>query len=328
MDYHYELPRELIAQEPAHPRSSSRLMVLSPSGVEHMLFTAMPRYLRRGDVLVINNTKVIPVRLTGRKSTGGRVEVTLLREVSPGLWTCLVKGKVGSGARIFIDGIEAEVARRKDGTGFVVRFIDADPWRLIREKGEAPLPPYIKRKVPLEYYQTIYAEVPGSVAAPTAGLHFTPKLIRRIKDKGVEIARVTLHVGPGTFLPVKVKRIEEHRMEPEYFSVDQKNAETINAAERVIAVGTTTVKALESASKNGVVYPRSGWSSLFIHPPYSFRSRIHGLLTNFHLPGSTLIMLVSAYAGIDRIIESYREAVKRRYRFYSFGDAMLILKCS
>ena len=326
MDYHYELPKELIAQEPAHPRSSSRLMVLS-SGIEHRVFSDLPQYLRKGDVLVINNTKVLPFRLSGRKTTGGRVEVTLLKELSPRTWRCMVKGKVGMGARIFINGSEAEITREKDRE-FTIRFTKSDPWKLIDEQGTAPLPPYIKNKVSLDQYQTVYAEVPGSVAAPTAGLHFTPDLLRRIREKGVEIARITLHVGPGTFLPVRAEEIRDHRMEPEYFFIDEKNAETINAADRVIAVGTTTVKALESASKNGVLRPCSGWSSLLIYPPYTFRSRIHGLLTNFHLPGSTLLMLVSAYAGWDRILRAYKEAVKRRYRFYSFGDAMLILKCS
>jgi S-adenosylmethionine:tRNA ribosyltransferase-isomerase len=327
MDYRYELPRELIAQRPAEPRSSSRLMVLSPSNIEHTVFGELPRYLREGDVLVLNNTKVLPVRLVGRKPTGGRVEVTLVSELGGRRWKCFVKGRVGRGGRILFDGAEAEIVRAERST-FEIVFSECDPRELIRERGEPPLPPYIKNKVPLDQYQTVYAEVPGSVAAPTAGLHFTPELLSEIRKRGVEIARVTLHIGPGTFLPVKADTPEAHKMEPEYYSIDHENAERINAAERVIAVGTTTVKALESASENGVVCPRSGWSSLFIYPPYTFRSRIHGLLTNFHLPGSTLLMLVSAYAGWERILEAYNEAVKRRYRFYSFGDAMLILKCS
>ena len=328
MDYYYELPKELIAQRPLEPRSSSRLMVVHPEKIEHRVFRDLPGYLRKGDVLVLNNTKVLPVRLVGRKATGGRVEVTLLKETGRGRWECFVKGRIGRGGRVFFNGAEAEITRSNRPGRFEIVFRGRDPLRLIREHGEAPLPPYIKRKVSLEQYQTVYAEVPGSLAAPTAGLHFTPEMLRELRGKGVKISVVTLHIGPGTFLPVRAERPEEHRMEPEYYSIDRENVEAINSAERVIAVGTTTVKALESASKNGTVRPHSGWSSLFIYPPYTFRSRIHGLLTNFHLPGSTLLMLVSAYAGWDRILKAYNEAVKRRYRFYSFGDAMLILRCS
>jgi S-adenosylmethionine:tRNA ribosyltransferase-isomerase len=328
MDYHYELPKELIAQEPMTPRSSSRLMVLSPGEMLHRCFSDLPRYLRRRDVLVLNNTKVLPVRLEGRKITGGKIEVTLIKEVAPRRWRCFVRGRVGRSAKVFFNSAEAQISREGGERSFVIRFTECDPLVIIKEHGEAPLPPYVKHKVPLENYQTVYAEISGSIASPTAGLHFTPELLRDIEKKGVEIAKVTLHIGPGTFLPVNVRNIEGHRMEPEFYMIDEENAERINAAERVIAVGTTTVKALESASKNGMVLPQSGWSRLFIYPPYKFKSRIHGLLTNFHLPGSSLLMLVSAYSGWDRIMEAYKRAIKERYRFYSFGDAMLILKCS
>lgn len=328
MNYYYVLPKELIAQEPVYPRNSSRLMVLSPKGIEHRHFKDLPRYLKKGDVLVVNNTKVLPVRLRGRKPTGGKVEVTLLKELSKGLWNCLVKGRVGGGSRVYFKNYEAEIYREEGERYFKIKFKDVEPWNLIKTCGETPLPPYIKRKVALEEYQTVYAEVPGSVAAPTAGLHFTRELLEELKRRGVRLAKVTLHIGPGTFLPVDASKVSEYKIDPEFYAISEETAETINSAERVIAVGTTTVKALESASENGIVKPGSGWSDLFIYPPYTFRSRIDGLITNFHLPGSTLLMLVSAYAGWDRIREAYEEAVEKRYRFYSFGDAMLILKCS
>jgi S-adenosylmethionine:tRNA ribosyltransferase-isomerase len=325
MDYDYDLPRELIAQQPASPRSSARLMVLSPRGIEHRLFRELPEYLEKGDALVLNNTKVLPARLRGRKATGGRVEVTLLRELGEQRWRCLVKGRVGSEAEVYFPG--GAVGRVIKGSeGYEIVFEGCDARELMLRQGEPPLPPYVKSRVPLERYQTVYARVPGSIAAPTAGLHFTPGLLRKIKEKGVKIAYVTLHIGLGTFAPVRT-RVEEHRMEPEYYVIDEENAQVINEAERVIAVGTTTVKTLESASRNGEVSPASGWSDLFIYPPYRFRARIHGLITNFHLPKSTVLMLVCAYAGRDRIFKAYREAVKLGYRFYSFGDAMLILKC-
>lgn len=326
MDYDYALPRELIAQQPASPRSSARLMVLSSRGIEHRFFRELPGYLERGDVLVLNNTKVLPARLRGRKATGGRVEVTLLGKLGERRWRCLVKGRVGDKAEVrFPGGARGMLGKSREG--FEIVFEGCDAMELMLRHGEPPLPPYVKKPVPLERYQTVYAKVPGSVAAPTAGLHFTPGLLRRIKEKGVKIAYVTLHIGLGTFAPVRT-RVEEHRMEPEYYVIDEENAGVINEAERVIAVGTTTVKALESASRDGEVSPASGWSDLFIYPPYRFRARIHGLVTNFHLPRSTVLMLVCAYAGRDRIFKAYREAVRLGYRFYSFGDAMLILKCS
>lgn len=322
--YDYALPRELIAQQPASPRSSSRLMVLSPEGIEHRIFTELPEYLGKGDVLVLNNTKVMPARLMGVKATGGRVEVTLLREISERRWRCLVKGRVANGAEVFFRG--GAKGRIIKENSIEIVFNGCNPGKLMLEYGEAPLPPYVKNKVPLEHYQTVYARVPGSVAAPTAGLHLTPELLNEIKKKGVKTAYVTLHIGLGTFSPVKTQRLEEHRTEAEYFTIEASDASIINRARRVIAVGTTTVKALESASSDGEVKPTSAWSELFIHPPYQFKSRIHGLITNFHLPKSTLLMLVCAYAGRERIFKAYRKAVKHRYRFYSFGDAMLIFK--
>lgn len=314
--YDYDLPKAFIAQESASPKSSSKLMVLG-SNIEHRIFEDLPEYLEKGDVLVLNNTKVIPARLRGLKATGGKVEVTLVKELEENRWRCLVKGKLAQGAEVFFKGgakgriIKNEIA------------FNCDPMTLMREQGEAPLPPYVKNMVPLEHYQTVYAMIPGSVAAPTAGLHFTPELLQELRGKGVETAFVTLHIGPGTFAPVR-KQLAGHRMEAEYFTIGESDARAINKARRVIAVGTTTVKALESASFNGDIRPISGCSELFIYPPYRFKSRIHALITNFHLPRSTLLMLVCAYAGRERILHAYMEAVKRAYRFYSFGDAMLI----
>jgi S-adenosylmethionine:tRNA ribosyltransferase-isomerase len=323
--FDYSLPKGLIAQVPKSPRHASKLMVLGDEGIEHRFFQDLKDYLNKGDVLVLNDTRVIPARLCGRKRTGGRVEITLLREMDHGYWRCLAKGgRLASSTEVYFDhGVKGTLTR--ENGAFVMSFHgEIEPGQIIHQLGQAPLPPYIKRRVPLEQYQTVYARHPASVAAPTAGLHFTETLLQELKDKGVELAYITLHIGLGTFAPVRARNIAEHRMEPEYFEVSAECCRTIRRGKRIIAVGTTTIKALESACDDNGLHPAHGWSNLFIYPYYEFKSPVDALLTNFHLPRSTLLMLVSAYAGRERILRAYREAVRRSYRFYSFGDAMLI----
>ncbi|MBI5253056.1 MAG: tRNA preQ1(34) S-adenosylmethionine ribosyltransferase-isomerase QueA [Euryarchaeota archaeon] len=325
-DFDYSLPKELIAQVPVEPRSSSRLLVLNGSKIEHGKFYELADYLREGYVLVLNDSKVIPARIRGKKKNGGRIELLLVLELSERKWKCLVKGKVRSGTEIIFDddlrGVITDAANGK----FEIEF-NASTEEILEKHGEPPTPPYIKRKAERERYQTVYARNPGSIAAPTAGLHFTKELLKEIESKGARIAYVTLHIGLGTFAPVKVENIAQHKPEPEYFEIDEKNAEIINEGETVIAVGTTTLKALESAAdEEGRISATSGWSDLFIFPPYKFRSNTSALVTNFHLPKSTLLMLVCAYAGREKILNAYELAIKEKYRFYSFGDAMFIMR--
>lgn len=323
-DFNYSLPKELIAQAPAEPRSSSRLMVLNGSKIEHKKFYELIDYLREGDVLVLNDSKVIPARIAGRKKTGGRVELLLASELGEKKWKCLVKGKVRSGSEILFEGdLRGMITNAAEGK-FEIEFNNSADG-ILEKYGEPPTPPYIKQKIDKERYQTVYAKNPGSIAAPTAGLHFTKELLKEIESKGARIAYVTLHVGLGTFAPVRVENIVQHRVEAEYFEIDEKNAEIINEGERIVAAGTTTLKALESAANNeGRISAASGWSDLFIFPPYKFRSNASALVTNFHLPKSTLLMLVCAYSGRKKILKAYELAIKEKYRFYSFGDAMLI----
>lgn len=320
-EFDYPLPRELIAQRPLEDRSASRLLVLG-AGMEHRSFRDIKDYLAPGDLLVVNDTRVVPARLRGRKGTGGRVEALLVRRVG-GLWEALVRGKnIGPGTELSFGPFGAAV-RGKVGGRFLLEF-DEDPFPRL----EVPTPPYIKERLrDGERYQTVYGSKPGSIAAPTAGLHFTPALMGELEAMGVETAHITLHIGPGTFTPVRCQIVEDHKMEPEYFEVPEGTAEAIDGREgRLFAVGTTTLKALESACTSGRVEAASGWSDLFIHPPHRFRAPVDGLLTNFHLPRSTLLMLVAAYAGLERVLEAYQAAVDLGYRFYSFGDAMLILE--
>ncbi|NPV71592.1 MAG: tRNA preQ1(34) S-adenosylmethionine ribosyltransferase-isomerase QueA [Firmicutes bacterium] len=337
-DFDYSLPRELIAQEPVEPRDASRLLVLHrDSGVmEHRNFRDILRYLRKGDCLVLNDTKVIRARLMGRKPTGGLVEVFLLRDTGDDVWEARVRpGKrLGLGTRVvFGDGdLQAEVVDRTEFGGRLVKLFT--PGGRVREAiervGTVPLPPYIHRPVhDAGRYQTVYAREDGSVAAPTAGLHFTPSLLEDVEGMGVRVAYVTLHVGLGTFRPVQVDEVEEHRMHAEHYSVPAPAAALINGTVaqggRVIAVGTTVVRTLESvAPGEGRVNARDGWTSAFIYPGYEFKV-VSALVTNFHLPKSTLLMLVSAFAGTQSVLHAYAEAVRRRYRFYSFGDAMLVI---
>lgn len=326
-DFDYLLPNELIAQSPMVPRNASSLMVLNKGEIEHRKFYNISDYLEAGDVLVVNNSKVLPARLLGKKSTGGRVDCLLVKsEGNEAL--CLLRGKnIRAGTRIsFENGALSGTVKEKKEEKFLVEFDSLNLKKIINEVGRVPTPPYIKKEAQMKQYQTVYAKNDGSIAAPTAGLHFTKGLLEKIEKKGVEVAKVTLHVGLGTFAPVKENNIKNHEMEAEFFKINKKDANMINKRKgRLVAVGTTTVKTLESAyDENGNVLPAFGWSELFIYPSYKFKAPIDALLTNFHLPKSTLLMLVCAYAGKKEIFKAYEEAVKRKYRFYSFGDAMLI----
>ena len=337
-DFKYDLPQELIAQDPLEDRSSSRLMHLSlaDGSIEHRHFTDILEYLRPGDCLVINDTKVIPARLYGhRENTGGMVEILLLKRMKDDTWECLVKPgkKARPGDRIvFGDGIlKGEITDILEEGNRLIRFEYEGIFEEILDKlGEMPLPPYITHKLQdKNRYQTVYAVHDGSAAAPTAGLHFTKELLAQVEEMGVSIAHVTLHVGLGTFRPVKVDDVESHHMHSEFYVVEESQAELINntkkAGGRIVSVGTTSCRTLESAADaDGTVRAGSGWTDIFIYPGYEFKV-IDGLITNFHLPESTLLMLVSALAGKDNIMHAYEEAVNEKYRFFSFGDAMLIL---
>lgn len=339
-DFDYELPKELIAKFPVEPRDSSRLMVLhrNTGEIEHRIFRDIVEYLKPGDVLVINDTKVIPARLFGKLETGGKVELLLVRQPGLGIWEVMAKParKLKKGKRIYFDEELEAVVKGYSGEGRrIVEFIlksNKDFMEKLEEIGHIPIPPYIEREEKpedREKYQTIFARKEGAVAAPTAGLHFTEELLQKLKDKGIIIKNITLHVGPGTFKPVKVENVEEHQMDYETYHVPENTAAEINRAKeegrRVIAVGTTVTRTLESAAeKDGKVKPGEGSTNLFIYPGYRFKV-IDALITNFHLPRSTLLMLVSAFAGRERILNAYREAVEKGYRFYSYGDAMFIL---
>lgn len=337
-DFDYELPQELIAQDPLPTRSDSRLMVLGRADgrVEHRQFTDILDYLAPGDCLVLNNTRVIPARLYGvKEDTGAQVEVLLLKRRENDVWEALVRPgkKLRPGARVrFGDGLlTGEIVEVVEEGNRLVRFhYEGIFEELLDRLGQMPLPPYITHELrDKNRYQTVYARHDGSAAAPTAGLHFTEKLLGKVRKKGVQIAEVTLHVGLGTFRPVKAEQVLDHHMHSEFYQVSAEAAETINRAKRegrrVISVGTTSTRTLESAAdENGFLCEKSGWTDIFIYPGYQFRV-IDGLITNFHLPQSTLIMLVSAFAGREQVLNAYREAVRERYRFFSFGDAMLVL---
>lgn len=334
-DFYYELPEELIAQTPIEPRDASRLLVYDRSAntIEHKHFYDLPDYLHKGDVLVINNTRVLPARIYGVKAvTGAKVEFLLHKRINLTDWEVLVKPakKASVGAKfVFSDKLSAEVIEY-EGEGLrKVRFtFDGVFEDVLSAIGEMPIPPYIHEKLKeQERYQTVYAKENGSSAAPTAGLHFTPELLNKLRAMGVEIVEVLLHVGLGTFRPVKADDITEHKMHSEYYCVTQKAADGINAAKaedrRIIAVGTTSVRVLESAFRDGKLHAESGETSIFIYPPYKFKA-VDALVTNFHLPESTLIMLISAFMGRENALKMYETAVKERYRFFSFGDACFI----
>lgn len=336
-DYDYDLPEELIAQDPLEDRSSSRLMVLDrqTGEVQHRHFTDILEYLHPGDCLVINNTKVIPARLFGvKEDTQAKIEVLLLKRKENDIWETLVKPgkKAKPGTKlVFGDGLlTAEVVDVVEEGNRLIQFhYDGIFEEILDQLGQMPLPPYITHQLKdKNRYQTVYAKYDGSAAAPTAGLHFTKELLQKVKDMGVDIAEVTLHVGLGTFRPVKVENVLDHHMHSEFYMVSQEAADKINRAKenghRVIAVGTTSTRTLEAAAdENGHLQETSGWTEIFIYPGYQFKV-IDALITNFHLPQSTLVMLVSALAGREHVLHAYETAVKEKYRFFSFGDAMLI----
>ena len=339
-DFYFDLPKELIAQKPIERRELSRLLFLDRKTGEtgHHHFYELTGFLRKGDCLVLNDSRVIPARLLGRKESGGAAEILLLREVaaqSPATWECMVRPgrKIRPGTKLFFgDGeLTATVTDTAEGGNRIVEFHqDGDFLQVLESLGKTPLPPYIREE--LEdggRYQTVYSRVNGSVAAPTAGLHFTKELLAEISAFGVKICYITLHVGPGTFRPVKANEIEEHKMHAEHLTITEETAATINRTKadgaRVIAVGTTSCRTLESnADSSGKIKAFCGFTDIFIYPGYVFKC-IDGLLTNFHLPESTLIMLVSAFAGRENVLKAYSEAVCEKYRFFSFGDAMLIV---
>ena len=336
-DFNYELPERLIAQHPYDKRDEARLMVLDKNNktIEHKVFKDIIDYLNPGDCLVINNTKVIPARLLGQKDTGAKIEFLLLKRIEGDTWEAMVRpgSKLKPGTKVTFGGgiLKAEILDILDGGNRKVVFEYDGIFNEVLDKvGLMPLPPYITEatKEDQKKYQTVYAKYDGSAAAPTAGLHFTKELLQKIKEKGVEIANVTLHVGIGTFRPVKVENVEEHEMHSEHFYIKKEDADKINKAKnngkRVIAVGTTSCRVLESVSnKDGMMREYEGDTNIFIYPGYRFKC-VDCLITNFHLPESTLIMLVSSLAGKDFILEAYKEAVEKEYKFFSFGDAMFI----
>ncbi len=338
-DFQYNLPEKLIAQYPAKRRDQARLMIVNreTGEIDEALFSDVVDYMSEGDCLVINETKVFPARLVGTKDrTDAQVEIFLLRELEPSLWEVLVKParKVRIGNRLTVGKeLVGDVIDNTVSGGRVVRFhYDGDFYAIVERIGKSPLPPYIKREPePLdkERYQTVYAKTRGAVAAPTAGLHFTRELLKKVEKKGVKIVPVLLHLGLGSFRPVAVEDLSRHKMDSEYYEVSEESVEAINATmaagRKVIAVGTSTVRVLETVvTSEGFVKPGKGWTDKFIYPPYEFKI-VDRLITNFHLPGSTLLMMVCAFAGRDLIFKAYRKAIRDKFRFYSYGDAMLIL---
>lgn len=336
-DFDFYLPEELIAQHPLEKRDASRLMVLDKESGEitHRTFHDIIEYLNKGDTLVLNNTRVMPARLIGEKEkTGGKIELLLLKRIEGDKWECLAKpGKSAREGRRFTFGegkLKAEVLKVLENGNRIVEFYYEGIFEEVLDSlGEMPLPPYIHEKLEdKERYQTVYSKENGSAAAPTAGLHFTNELLEQIKEKGVNIVYLTLHVGLGTFRPVKVEKIEEHEMHSEFYILSKESADIINETKKrgnkVISVGTTSTRTLETiGDENGFVKEQSGWTNIFIYPGYKFKV-VDRLITNFHLPESTLIMLVSTLAGKEHVMKAYEEAVKERYRFFSFGDAMFI----
>lgn len=337
-DFYYELPQELIAQTPLSDRTASRLLFLDreSGAVEHRKFRDVTAYLKPGDCLVLNNTRVIPARLYGqREDTGGKIEFLLLKRLDMDRWEVILKpGRKAKPGSWFVFGeglLRAQVLDIVQDGKRIVEFHYDGVWETLLDRlGEMPLPPYIKEKLQdRERYQTVYSKIEGSAAAPTAGLHFTRELLDRIAKSGVELAYLTLHVGLGTFRPVSAEKIEDHTMHTEHYEISPQTAEQINRVRsrggRIIAVGTTSVRTLETVADNqGRLRPAVGETDIFIYPGYRFKA-VDGLITNFHLPESTLLMLVSAFAGRDRVLAAYQEAIRERYRFFSFGDAMMIL---
>ena len=341
-EFDYELPKDLIAQFPSEKREKSNLMVLNRVNktIEHKKFFNITEFLSENDVLVMNNTRVIPARLIGRKSTGAEIEVFLLEQASEKEWHALIKPakRVKQGTEIiFSENFKATVISREEDEKWKVKFFyDGDFQEILNETGHIPLPPYIERnlsnddlkKLDFERYQTVYAQKPGSVAAPTAGLHFTEEILGKLKEKNIQICTVSLNVGLGTFKPVRAENILDHKMDREYYEIPENTIKIIKKAKKegknIVAVGTTTVRTLETAfAPDGEILSPEGWSRLFIYPGYNFKV-VDRLITNFHLPKSTLLMLVSAFAGKDFVFRAYKEAAAKNYRFYSYGDCMFI----
>ncbi|MFA6146366.1 MAG: tRNA preQ1(34) S-adenosylmethionine ribosyltransferase-isomerase QueA [Patescibacteria group bacterium] len=332
-EFNYELPKELIAQKPCQPRDHSRLMILNRKNksITHDYFYNLGKYLKPTDVLVANDSKVIPARIQGKKPTGGKIEILLIRPINAHQWEIMVKGKVNPDLKIIFS---------KNLSGILEKKLSDQTWQInfnlsgvlfdktINKLGQTPTPPYIKHSSNLKEYQTIYANSPGSSAAPTAGFHFTKKLINNLKKQKISFEFVTLHVGPGTFLPVREENIEKHKMHAEWAEISTKTANALNKAknnqQRIIAVGTTSARTLETFSNKNKLQAGNKMTDIFIYPGYQFKF-IDGLITNFHIPESTLLMLISAFADRDFILTAYQKAIKNKYRFYSFGDAMLII---
>ncbi|MDD4798958.1 MAG: tRNA preQ1(34) S-adenosylmethionine ribosyltransferase-isomerase QueA [Clostridia bacterium] len=336
-DFDYDLPEELIAQEPLYPRDASRLLYLQRSGgqITHTVFNKLGAYLQKGDLLVLNDTKVLPARIYAHKPTGAQIELLLLQQVGLNQWQTLVKpgkkAQIGSKLLFDLPDITAEIIDYSDEGSRIIRFAyQGDFFKLLEMLGEMPLPPYIKKKLEDQgRYQPVYARERGSAAAPTAGLHFTEELLERLAEQGIANTRLLLHVGLGTFRPVKAEKVEDHHMHAEFYRLTEEVAEKINKTKRdggrIIAVGTTSCRTLETLAKDdGTVEAGEGYTRKFIYPGYQFKL-IDGLITNFHLPKSTLLMLVSAFAGRENVLAAYQEAINQRYRFFSFGDAMLII---
>ncbi len=326
--FNYNLPEKLIAQKPTSPRDHARLMVMDRKAqkIEHKKFYELGNYLNKGDVIVLNDSKVIPARLLGVKETGGQAEIFLLTRVKANIWQCLVKGKTHIGTKVILSKkVSAEILDKQEEIN-IVKFNCSD--KKLFELGQTPLPPYIKAKSDPKEYQTVYAKHLGSVAAPTAGLHFTPELIKKLKKQGIKFVHITLHVGMGTFAPVKSEYIEDHKMHPEFVTITSASAKILNEAKksgaRIVACGTTAVRTLEACTKKKELQVTNNFINIFIYPGYKFKF-VDTIITNFHLPKSTLLMLISTFAGEDLIKRAYQEAIKKKYHFYSFGDAMLII---
>lgn len=327
-DFDYGLEKSFIAQHPAEPKDHSKLMVVKNNKIEHKHFYDVIDYLKKGDILVINETKVLPNKIAGNKISGGRAEFIINKCLKKNVCECLIKTrKPKTGTEfIFKNRINGKIIDKK-GNLFIVKF-NKNIDEIVKKIGELPTPPYVKAKIKKDAeYQTVYSKSKGSLAAPTAGLHFTKNLLKKIKNKGVKIAKLTLHISFSTFSHIREEDFTKHRMDPEYFSISKKNAETINKRKgRLFVVGTTSLKALESLNNNGKITARSGHSNLFIYPGYKFKNKVDGFITNFHLPKSSLLLLTCAFYGRNSVLNAYEEAIKHNYRFFSFGDAMLLLK--
>jgi len=322
-DFDYKLPKELIAQRPANPRTHSRLMILKDNKIEHKKFYDIIDYFQKGDVLVLNETKVLKIKLEGKKETGGKIELMLEGEDG----TAIVKGRIKVGDKIFFNKNITGIVEEKNKNKVKIKF-SIPTQKVIEQIGKLPIPPYIKKELKSDSeYQTVFAKKSGSFACPTSGLHFDEELLKNLEKKGVKFAKVCLHVSFDTFLPVEVEKIEDHKMHGEYCEISEENAKIINSAKRLFVLGTTAMRTLESLSKpDGKIYAGNKVTKIFIYPGYKFNLKYSGLITNFHLPKSTLLMMISAFYEKEKIFDAYKIAVKEKYRFFSLGDAMFLIK--